>query len=371
MTRIDRSILRFGLAGCALLCAMLARPALAGQIQDYVRLRGLEGDKLIGLGLVVGLDGTGDSMKDSSIAGQPYSALLKRLGNISSTRVDQLKIRSAAIVYVSVDLPAGGMRIGDRLDVSIAAAGNAKSLSGGRLVTTFLVSDVIPDDRNLWVPYAIAEGGPVEAGPLQTVGTIGAGARMVRDLIMDPVADNTIWLVLEQPYAGYPAAEAIASIVNDELALSGHGGAARVEDSKTIRVRIPEPFRDRAAEFISQVLVFNVPSDLLRLPSRVVVDQRNKVMTIGESVEFRPSAITADTLRITTITPPLQPTPDNPMLETQAWAGLATGREARESMRLRDLVESLRQLDVPFETQVAIIKNLKSSGALTAEVIYR
>lgn len=94
-------------------------------------------------------------------------------------------------------------------------------------------------------------------------------------------------------------------------------------------------------------------------------------MTIDESVELRPTAVTTGDLRITSITPPIEPTPDNPVVMTSTWTGVATGADNKASMRLKDLIDTLRQLEVPFETQVAVVENLHRQGAFKAEIIKR
>lgn len=361
-------LLRVLCAAVGVFCAVTAQ---AGQIQDFVRVRGLEGDKLVGIGLVIGLDGTGDSMKDSMIAGQPYAALLRQLANISATRLDLSKVRSVAIVQVTAEIPYGGARIGDLLDVRVSALGTAKSIEGGELVATFLLTDAVPADRSQWVPYAIASGASIRMDGLPTTGTIAQGARMVQDVIKNPLDGDSFLLVLDAPYAGYPAAQAIAAVIEDELSLSGYSDVARVEDYQTIRVRIPSSDLERANEFIGRVLVYSVDADTLRIPSRVVIDKRREVIIVDESVAVRPSAVTAGSLRISMLTPPILPTPENPILETKAWVGVGTREEGERSVRLRTLLDALEQLAVPFETQVAVIEQLKSSGALTAQVIHR
>jgi flagellar P-ring protein precursor FlgI len=360
-------------ASVAILLALFApawnAPAAAGELQEYVRLRGLEGDRLVGLGLVYGLDGTGDSMKDSTISAQPYAQLLKNLGNISMDLRSAGKTRSVALVLVTVEIPRTGARTDDRLDVTIGTYGTATSLAGGQLVTSFLKTPVQPADPADWTPFAVAEG-ELEVDPsTPTKARIRGGARMVQDIIMDPFEDDSIALVLLPQYAGYPTASSIADLVNDELSLSGHSGAARVEDAQTVRVRIPPEERDEPHRFVAQLLTYSVPSDLIRTPARVVIDRAAKVITVDERVEFRPAAVTAANLRITTITPAIEPSRDQPVSDTVAWAGVATGESQRQSMRLRALLDALIEVDVPFETQVAIIKALERQGALKAQVM--
>ena len=145
--------------------------------------------------------------------------------------------------------------------------------------------------------------------------------------------------------------------------------AARVEDAGTIRVRIPEDELKNPNKFIAQLMTYSVPSDLIRTPARIVIDRAAKVITVDERVEFRPAAVTAANLRITTVTPEIEPTEQNPVSDTVAWTGVATGETKKQSMRLKALIDALIEVDVPFETQVAIIKSLEKQGALKAQVI--
>lgn len=345
------------------------RPASAGELQEYVRLRGLEGDRLIGIGLVYGLNGTGDSMKDSTITAQPYAQILKSLGNISIDLRSAAKTKSMALVLVQLEIPRTGARTDDRFDVTLGVTGTATSLEGGQLITSFLRTPVQPANPAEWLPFAVAEG-ELEIDPsTPTKARIRGGARMVRDVIMDPLEGDSIALVLQPQYAGYPTASSIADLINDELSVSGHSGAAKVEDAQTIRVRIPADERENPNKFIAQVMTYSVPSDLIRTPARIVIDRSAKVITVDERVEFRPAAVTAANLRITTITPMIEPTPQAPVSDTVAWTGIATGETQRQSMRLKSLIDALIDVDVPFETQVAIIKSLEKQGALKAQVI--
>ena len=368
--------LRLGLATtlaatlAATLAVSLTGAAHAGDLQEYARLRGLEGDKLIGIGLVYGLNGTGDSMKDSTVAAQPYAQLLKNLGNISLDLRSLGKTRSIALVLVSVEIPRTGARTDDRLDVTIGTLGTATNLEGGQLITSFLKTPARPMDLAEWTPFAVAEG-ELEVDPVTTTkARIRSGARMVRDIVMSPFEGDTVALVLLPQYAGYPTASGIADLINDELSVvSGHSGAAKVEDAQTIRVRIPAEEMENPNKFLAQLLTFSVPGDLIRTPARIVIDHAAQVITVDERVEFRPAAVTAANLRFTTITPANTPTPDQPISDTIAWAGVATGETQRQSMRLRALLDALIEVDVPFDTQVKVIRSLSRQGALKAEII--
>jgi flagellar basal body P-ring protein FlgI len=192
---------------------------------------------------------------------------------------------------------------------------------------------------------------------------------MVRDMIVSPFDGNGIELVLHPQYAGYPTASSIADLINEELALSGYSDAAKVLDAQTIRVRIPVDTRQEANDFVARLLRFSVPGDLIRTPARVVIDMAREVITADERVEFRPAAVTSGNLRITTITPPITPTPEQPLSDTVAWTGVSTSDGQIPNMRLRALIDAFNELDVPFDTQVAIIESLSRQGALKAEII--
>jgi flagellar P-ring protein FlgI len=353
----------------ALVALVSAPKAYGGELQEYVRLRGLEGDRLVGIGLVYGLNKTGDSLKDTPVAAQPIGALLQNLGNIRSDYKSLAKMKSLALVIVSVEIPRTGARTDDRLDVKIGCIGTASSLKGGILLTSILKNPIEPVNRADWLPFAVAEG-MVEVDQITpTTGTIRGGARMVRDVTMNPFDGNSIELVLHPQYAGYTTAASIADLINEELALSGYSDAARVEDAQTIRVRIPVDTDAEANQFVARLLRFSVPGDLIRTPARIVIDVSRQVITVDERVEFRPAAVTSGNLRITTITPPITPTPQQPLTDTVSWTGVSTAERQTPNMRLRTLIDAFNELDVPFDSQVAIIESLVRQGALKAEII--
>jgi flagellar P-ring protein precursor FlgI len=206
----------------ALVALVSAPKAYGGELQEYVRLRGLEGDRLVGIGLVYGLNKTGDSLKDTPVAAQPIGALLQNLGNIRSDYKSLAKMKSLALVIVSVEIPRTGARTDDRLDVKIGCIGTASSLKGGILLTSILKNPIEPVNRADWLPFAVAEGMVEVDQVTPTTGTIRGGARMVRDVTMNPFDGNSIELVLHPQYAGYTTAASIADLINEELALSGY-----------------------------------------------------------------------------------------------------------------------------------------------------
>ncbi|MSR41957.1 MAG: hypothetical protein EXS10_08685 [Phycisphaerales bacterium] len=349
--------------------AYSARTASAGELQEYCRLRGLEANQFAGIGLVTGLEDSGDSMKDASGTAQSLAGLLAKELSIRSDVKSLAKVKSVALVSVTLDIPTTGARSGDRFDIRVSAVGTATSLARGQLHASPLKLPFEPPVGIAWLPYAVGSG-QIEVDPTNPrIGVIRGGAQMVRDVLQNPIEGDAITLIIAPQYAGYATASSLADLVNDELSLSGYSDCARVIDQGAITVRIPQIALPEANAFIARLMTFTVPGDLVRTPARVVIDRANEVITVDDRVEFRPAAVTAGTLRITTMSPPPQPSVDAPMTDTVAWAGIATSESGRNSMKLRSLLDALIELDVPFSTQVAVLRSLKTQGAMKAEII--
>lgn len=353
----------------ALLCA---RPAVAGSVQDLCRLKGLERNTLSGLGIVVGLNGTGDKHKDSLVAARPFAQFLKNMdGSIGS--LDELKkVDGFAVVQVTMNIPAAGAAEGDRFDVTVNSLFNCKSIAGGSLVVSMLRVP-LPDPGSIPV-MAFAQGPLVVEGANPRSGVVRQGGQMLRTLVADPVApDGTITLVLRDEFAGYPVASAVAGVINEEMALLGIQAPARVEDPKSVRVRVPESERRDPSRFLARVMTFHVDQTLLRTPARIVVNEREGIIVVTDNVEIRPVAIAHAGLQITTITPQPVGTPEAPVATTVRWAGVAAGMsvpaQPAGGTRLSDLLRALDQLDVPVRDQIAILYELRRSGALSAEIV--
>lgn len=335
-----------------------------------MRLKGLERSTLVGLGIVIGLNGTGDRNKDSLAAARPFAQYLKNM-DASLGSIDELrKTDSYAIVQVAMTIPPVGAAEGDRFDITVSSLFNAKSLAGGTLVVSMLRLP-LPDASDLPV-MAFAQG-PVEiTGSSPRDGVVRLGGQMLRSVMGDPVqGDGTVALIVRNEFAGYPVASAVAGVINEEMALLGERGVARVEDAKTIRLRVPARDRAEPSSFLARVLTFHVDRSLLRTPARVVVNEREGIIIVTDHVEIRPVAITHAGLQITTITPEPIGTPEYPVATTTRWAGVATGAAPGSpgSTRLADLLRALDQLDVSARDQIAIIYEMRRSGALSAEIV--
>jgi len=354
----------------AVILALGAIPAGASDIQDLVRIKGHEKNVVTGLGLVIGLDGTGDTNKDSLVAARPMSRLLENLGAGVGNLEELAKADAFAIVQVTMEVPATGAREGDRIDVSVEALFNATSLANGRLVPSMLRLP-LPDSPDL-LPLAMAQGRVIVEGDNPRSGVVRAGGQVLEDVAFrtNPVTPaGTMTLVLRDRYAGYPVATVIAEAINDVYVPAGNPDLAFVEDAKNITILLPKPERANPAGFIATIMTLEIDPTVIRTPARVVVNESVGSIVITGNVEISPVAITHDGLSITTITPPPVPTAQDPVFTTNNWATLNTAGGSRDSARLEDLVAAFEQLKIPAADRIAILHQLKEAGALHAEII--
>jgi flagellar P-ring protein precursor FlgI len=349
-----------------LVLALSARSASATAVQDLVRLKGHERNVLTGMGIVVGLNGTGDTSKDSYIAARPYAQLLTNLGNPVTDLEELAKADAYAIVAVTMEIPPTGVREGDRLDVSVEKLFNAESLAGGRLVVS-LLRPPGPDAPDL-LPMAFAEGPLIMEGANPGAAIVREGGQMLRDIRTSVVSrSGAMTLVLKDQYAGYPVATTIAGAVNDEFAVDGYSDLAMVEDAKNIRVVLPEADRPEPAGFIALLMTIPIDPSLIRTEARIVINERAGIIAVKGDVEIGPVGITHKGMQLTSITAPAGAAAAG---DTGRWAPLdTTDGTSRNSTRLIELLAALDQLSVSVADQIAIIYELKKTGALHAEIV--
>ena len=347
--------------------ALGASAATATTVQDLIRLKGHEDNVITGMGIVIGLNGTGDTHRGSLIAARPYGELLRNYGNAPVTLDELAKADAFAIVQVTMEIPPTGVREGDRLDVHVGTLFNATSLEGGMLVVSPLRLP-LPDAPAL-LPLAVASGTVMIEGANPRTGIVRGGGQMLADIRANPVsAAGTMGLVLEDQYAGYPVAATIANAVNDEFALDEPGRIAVVEDAKNVKVLVPAADRADPADFIATLMTIAIDPSLIQTEARIVINEQEGIILVTGNVEIAPVGITHKGLTITSITP--GPGAPARAAASGRWAGLDTiGRQSRNATRLLDLLAALDQLMVPVEDQIAIIYELKKTGALHAEIV--
>jgi len=353
---------RFVFAVAVLVWLLLAATANAVQVQDLVRIKGSEGSKLVGMGLVFGLNGTGDGGKFAP-AMRSLARVIQQLTDASTVAGELKNSKNVALVALSAEIPPAGVREGDRIDVHVSAMA-AKSLQGGRL---FMIPMTGPTPG---APvFAFAEGALIIEDPNQpNTAVIKRGAQLVRDVraeFMD--SQGRVTLVIDDTIASWPTASNLAGHINAAVTLDEGPAIARAVDPKNIVVEIPEADQPDPAAFLSQFLTSYIDPALIGTGARVKINEKTGTIVFGADVQISPVVISHKGLTITTITPAVEPTPETPRVEQSDW--LAIDPEKRGGAKLSDLLEALKQLRVEAKDRIAIIKELEKIGKLHAKLI--
>ncbi|MFQ6048822.1 MAG: flagellar basal body P-ring protein FlgI [Phycisphaerae bacterium] len=380
-----RLMVRRILLAVVMVAAALAGSAEAVRIGDITRLKGRRQNKLVGLGLVVGLKGSGDGGRYMP-AMRPLASLLKRFNDPAFSVAELENAKNVAIVHVEATLPDNGVREGDRVDVQVSSIGAAKSLLGGRLVLTPLQG---PSPQAAEV-MALASGPVVVPDTrVPTTGLVHQGATMERSVLHSyvvradeleqphpplPADGHYITLVIDDAHASWAMAATIAMSINDRFASPGRSEPLAVAaDPKNVIVRVPPEELQDVAGFIGSIESHDlIAEDVMEATeARVKINRTTGTIVITGEVEISPAVITHKGLTIRTVSPPVQPTAMNPMIEQQQWVALNPGRigTAKQTQKLADLVQALNQLKVPVEDRIAIIEELHKTGKLHAKLI--
>lgn len=358
----------------ARLCALGATVALwvlmaagtgtaeAVQVQDIVRLKGSETNKLVGMGLVVGLKGTGDGGKFLP-AMRALSQVIGRLNDSGVVAGELADAKNVALVSITCELPGEGVREGDRLDVHVAAVGPAKSLAGGRLFMVPLIGPQ-PDSP----VFAYAEGAvTIEDDAVPTVGVVPQGGQLTAD-VMSRLMDKygRVTLVINPQNASWPVANNLANLINDLVAPDGPR-VAKAIDPKNVVVEVPMWQRDEPGRFISPILQTYIDPTQVAGGGKVVINERTGTVVISGDVQVSPVIISHRGLTITTITPPPAANAAQPIVSEDAFVGIDP--ENRGGAKLADLLAAFNQLKVDAQDRIEILKLMHESGKLHAQLI--
>ncbi|WP_395011477.1 flagellar basal body P-ring protein FlgI [Devosia sp.] len=368
--RLLRQLLAVAIAGAGLMAAPTAASASAARIKDIVNIEGVRDNQLVGYGLVVGLNGTGDSLNNSPFTRQSLQAMLERLG--VNTRGENMRTANVAAVMVTANLPAFSTQ-GSRLDVNVSALGDADSLQGG----TLLVTPLLGADGEV---YAIAQGsvlinGFKAAGDAATVvsgvpttGRISAGGLIEREIGFTLGAQRTLRLALRNP--DLTTARRIALAINDFIGVP----TATPEDPATVRVHLPRGFNGNIVDLLTDIEQLVVETDQ---PARIVVDENSGIIVMGKDVRVSSVAVAQANLTVTIAESPevVQPAPLS-MGETAVVprTDLTVEETSRnlavvpESVTLQQLVDGLNALGISPRDLIAILQAIKATGALQAEI---
>ena len=351
----------------------LAQTARAERIKDIASIAGVRSNALMGYGLVVGLDGSGDQTSQAPFTTQALRNLLTQLGVTVPANVNP-QLKNAAAVMVQAELPPFA-RPGQAIDVTVSSVGNAGSLRGGALLMTALKGA----DGQV---YALAQGNLVVGGfgvegsdgsrvslNVPSAGRIPNGATVERPA---PAAfDPSGQLALQLHTADFTTASRVAETIN---AVFGEG-SAQAEDGVTIHVRPPAP--EQRVAFLS--VLEDLQVDPGRAPARVVVNSRTGTIVIGEAVRVRPAAVAHGSLSVT-IAEDLQVSqpapfsdgetvvvPDSRIRVEQQGDGRMFLFDA--GVTLAEIVQAVNQVGAAPGDLVAILEALKQAGALRAELV--
>ena len=342
------------------------------RIKDITAVQGVRANQLIGYGLVVGLNGSGDSLRNAPFTAQSLESMLDQMG--VNVRDAAARTRNVAAVLVTADLPPFAGR-GSRIDVTVSSLGDATSLAGGSLVMT-------PLNGADGAIYAVAQG-PVAVSGFQvqgraesvsqnvpTTGRIPNGALVEREVAGS--LDDEEALVLELRNPDFTTAVRIADVINDYTKARYGRPSAREQDLRSVVLRRPSNLT--AARFLAEVGELVTQADG---PARVVIDERTGTVVIGRDVQIATVAVSHGslTVRITEGAQVSQPepfsdgetvvVPETFVTVNQEGANLAI----MGGTNLETLVRGLNMMGLRPTGIIAILQAIKTSGALQAELV--
>lgn len=358
-----------------LLCAALPAGA-AVRIKDITAVQGVRENQLVGYGLVVGLQGTGDSLTNSIFTAQSLQSMLDRMGiNVrGNSRGQVLRTRNIAAVLVTADLPAF-IRPGARIDVTVSSLGDATSLLGGTLVLTALTGI---DGQT----YAFAQGQVAVAGfavsgqaesvtqNVATAGRIPGGAVIEREVPGQLRDIGPLMLVLNNP--DFATSVRIADAINAFAARRYKMHVAHEQDQRSVMLTLPP--KTETTRFVAEIGELYVEPDT---PARVVMDSRSGTVVIGQDVKISTVALTQGNLTVQISERPQvsQPAPfsrgktavtPNTDIEAVQQGGPVS---VVNGSTLSSLVNGLNKIGLTPSGIIAILQAIKSAGALHANLV--
>lgn len=354
-----------------LLFVLVLVPAVsrAARIKDIAAFDGVRDNQLVGYGLVVGLNGSGDS-DQTKFPVQSLVNMLERMG-ITVNRND-VKVKNVAAVLVTATLPPFAKQ-GTKLDVQVSSLGDAKTIAGGTLVMTPLRG---ADNQT----YAVAQGsiltnsfafGGQGASAVKnhpTAGRVPAGALVERELPNVLTGKPDLRLNLAQP--DFTTAARVVASINKQFA-----GSASSSDGGAVMVRLPEAYAGRPVEFIAQLENLEVEQDQ---PARVVVNERTGTVVMGDRVKIAGVAVSHGNLSLTVKETPKVSQP-NPLSKGETKEVARTELKVKEEPKrlsllppantIGDVVRGLNLLGVTPRDLISILQAIKAAGALQAELV--
>jgi flagellar P-ring protein precursor FlgI len=344
--------------------------AAASRIKDLSNVEGVRQNQLIGYGLVVGLNGTGDTINNSPFTKQSLQAMLERLG--LNIRGQTLRTGNVAAVMVTANLPAFGTQ-GTRIDVTVSALGDAKSLQGGVLLVTPLLSA----DGNV---YAVAQGSLAIGGfqaegdaakitrGVPTVGRIANGAIIEREIDFALNRMNQVRLALRN--ADFTTAKRIAAAVNDFIGVP----TAEPLDPSTVQITVPKQYQGNVVALLTEIEQLQIEPDQ---SAKIIIDERSGIIVMGRDVRVSMIAVAQGNLTVSIAESPQvsQPAPfsrGRTVTAPRTQVGVQEDGHklavVRDGVSLQQLVDGLNSLGIGPRDMIAILQAIKAAGAIQADI---
>lgn len=343
------------------------------RIRDIVDVEGIRQNDLVGYGIVVGLNGTGDTVKNSPFTEDSLSYMLERLG--VNVQGEEIKPKNVAAVLVTATLPSFA-RTGSAVDVTVASIGDAKSLEGGTLILTPLKGA----DNEV---YAVAQGAIIVSGidvqaqgaretrGTPTTGAVPNGARVERELNYDFNRLNQLTLALRSP--DFTTAARIEDAINAQMGQR----VAYTRDPGTVELDLAA-LQESPARILANIENLTVP---VVTPARIVIDEKSGTIVLGADVTISKVAIAQGNISIKITESPVasQPGPFS-RGETQVLprSEISIGQTGngniamlQPNVTLSELIAGLNSLGVTPQEMADIIRAMKAAGAIHAELVIR
>jgi len=345
--------------------------AAAARLKEVAAVQGVRSNQLVGYGLVVGLDGTGDQTTQTPFTTQSLAAMLQQLG-VTVPAGTNMQLRNVAAVMVTASLPPFAQP-GQPIDVVVSSLGNAKSLRGGTLIATPLrgadsqVYAMAQGNLVIGGAGASAGGSKVQVNTLNA-GRIPGGATVERSVATPLMQGDSIQLDLNS--ADYSTARDVARAINSKMG----PGLAQALDGRTVRVRMPES-PDARVGFLADIE--NLSIDLAAPAAKVVINARTGSVVVNQAVTLGPCAVAHGSLSVTINSTPVisQPGPlSNGQTVVAEKADISVRQDGGSLIalpagtRLTDVVKALNSLGATPQELLAILQAIKAAGALNAEL---
>jgi flagellar P-ring protein precursor FlgI len=350
--------------------ALISPASATSRIKDLANIEGVRQNQLIGYGLVVGLNGTGDTLNNIPFTKQSLQAMLERMG--VNIRGATIRTGNVAAVMVTGNLPAFGTQ-GTRMDVTVSALGDAKSLQGG----TLLVTPLLGADGNV---YAVAQGSLAIGGfsaegaaasvtkGVPTNGRIVNGAIIEREIEFALNRLPNVRLALRN--ADFTTAKRIAAAVNDFLGTK----TAEPIDPSTVQLSIPKEFKGNVVALLTEIEQLQVEPDTV---AKIIIDERSGIIVMGRDVRVATVAVAQGNLTVSISESP-QVSQPNPLSRGRTVVTPNTrvgvqedGKKlalVKDGVSLQQLVDGLNGLGIGPRDLIGILQAIKAAGAIEADI---